>query len=737
MTHMSRAASASPLYQLAHRYGVQTAYLDATGQERQASPEALLYVLRVLGAPVEKAGAARAALRERVQEEWRRGVEPVHVLWEGEPASLPLRLPARQARGALHCRLALEDGSEQPWVCRLDDLAEAGRARVGRAVHVVKELELPGRLPLGCHRLTLELPGAVLETRLLSAPGRAYRGTREGRTWGAFLPLYALQSQHSWGCGDFSDLERLLGWVGSQGGGLVGTLPLLAAFLDDPCEPSPYSPVSRLFWNELYVDVNRAPEMEACPEAREHMRSAGFVEELLLLRDAPGVEYRRAMALKRHVLELLARFFFGAPSERRAAFERFLREDPRVEDYAAFRAVQERRRRPWPEWPGPLRDGQVTPADYNEDARRYHLYAQWLASEQMKGLAARARALGPGLYLDLPLGVHAHGYDTWRERSAFARGVSGGAPPDIVFPRGQNWGFAPLHPEGIRASGHEYVRAYVRKQLDLAGVLRIDHMPSFHRVFWVPDGMEASEGVYVRYPSEELYALFNLESHRHRTQLVGEDLGTVPPEVPEAMDRHGVGRMYVIEYELKTNKDRALPEPAAETVASVNTHDMAPFAAYWQGQDVDQRRELGLVSEEATAAARAERRAMCEALEYFLRERGLLGPAADAGAVLQGCLRYLTQSPARTVLVSLEDLWLETRSQNVPSTTDEYANWRRKARHALEEIERLPEVRDLLAEVDRLVHRRGRSARDEPAWEEATSSRPEAVTSAGGTAPAG
>jgi 4-alpha-glucanotransferase len=702
---MPRPASGSPLLQLAHHYGIQTAYVDVTGRERPASPETLLHVLKVFGAPLEKVSEARAALRERIQEERRRGLAPAHVFWEGGPGAVLLRLPARQARGPFQCRLLREDGSEQRWDGRLDVLKETERARVGRSVQVVKQLDLPGRLPLGYHQLTLESAGGTFQTLLLSAPLRAYPGEGDDRTWGVFVPPYALHSQHSWGCGDFSDLSTLLDWTASLGGSVVGTLPLLAAFLEEPCEPSPYSPVSRLFWNELYLDVTRAPELEHCEPARAFMRSSAFVEEWLLVRNAPEVQYCQVAALKRRVLAELARTFFQAPSERHAAFERFLREEPQVKDYAAFRAVHERRREPWCRWPAPLREGTVGPDNYDQDSYRYHLYVQWLAAEQMQALSAKSRQLGPGTYLDLPLGVHADGYDTWRERQAFARGVSGGAPPDIVFPRGQNWGFSPLHPEGIRAAGYRYVRAYVHKQMQLAGILRIDHIPSFHRVFWVPYGLEASEGVYVRYPADELYALFNLESHRHRTRLVGEDLGTVPQEVHEAMDRHGFHRMYVIEYELQTEKGKALPEAPANSAASVNTHDMPPFAAYWQGQDVDLRRELKLIDEPTANKARQERQAMREALEDFLRQRELLGKSAEGEDVLRGCLRYLASGPARLLLVTLEDLWGETRPHNVPSTSTEYPNWRRKTRYSLEEIEQVPAVRELLAEVNSLLRR--------------------------------
>jgi 4-alpha-glucanotransferase len=713
---MPWVSPASFLHRLAEQYGIQTAYLDALGQRRQASPEALLRVLQVLGSHVSRAGEARQALRERRQECWRRVLEPAHVAWRGEPAAVRLRLPVRQSRSLMSGRLCMEDGTERSWSCQLADLLETERTRVEHITYVAREVTLPEDLPPGYHQLTLEMDGTAFQTLILSAPRRAYVGpTQEpGRAWGVFLPLYALQTQHSWGCGDFSDLETLLAWTGRLGGGVVGTLPLLAAFLDEPCEASPYSPVSRLFWNELYLDVSRAPELESCPEARALMRSEDFVAELLVLRDAPLVDYRRTMALKRRILSELVRSFFQGSSERRAVFAQFLRAQPQVEDYAAFRAVQERRRTPWTEWPAPLRDGTVADDDFDPQVHQYHLYVQWLAAEQMAAVADKARALGPGMYLDLPLGVHAHGYDVWRERPAFAAGVSGGAPPDVVFPRGQNWGFAPLHPEGIRAQGYRYVRAFVRRQMDLAGILRIDHMPSFHRVFWVPDGMEAKDGVFVRYPAEELYALFSLESHRHRTVLVGEDLGTVPPEVRLAMKQHGFQRMYVVQYELKPAPEVALPEAQADSVASVNTHDMPPFAAYWEGQDVQQRLDLHLLDEAAYQRERSLRQAVREALISLLRERGLLSEAEDARAVLHACLRFLAEGPSQLVLVSLEDLWLETRPQNVPSTWQEYPNWRRKARFTLEEMERLPEAGAVLAEVDRSV--RGARHLAEQGW---------------------
>lgn len=697
------AAYFSPqLQELARRYGVELEHEDVTGQRRIAQRDTVLEVLAALGAPLGAKGDVAGALRHRRQEQWRRWVEPVHVTWDGEPAAILLRAPAFEAQAVLACTLRLETGEERRWSFRWEDLAEVRSAEVEGVCYVERRLVLPEATPLGYHRLTLETHTQNQETLLLAAPTRAWspRGRGWERCWGVFTPLYALHSQRSWGAGDLGDLQALRDWVHERGGGLVGVLPLLAAYLDETYEISPYSPVSRLFWNEFYLNIPAIPEVAASPAAQALLNSTEFRETIEKLRAAELVDYRRQMALKRRVLEELARSFFATPSERFAAFTAYRKKHPRLEDYAAFRAVNERLRKPWSEWPAPLSEGVVREGDYDEQAKNYHMYVQWLVDEQLQAAASGGKAQGTGLYLDLPLGVNAHGYDVWRQRRAFAVGMAGGCPPDLGFPKGQNWGFTPLHPEGIREQGYAYVRAYLENQLRFAKVLRIDHMPSFHRMYWIPPGRDAREGVYVRYPADELYALFCLESHRHQTMLVGEDLGTVPPEVPLAMARHNFHRMYVVQYEMKPDAGRALPEPPASSIASVNTHDMPPFASFWSGQDIGERRSLGLYDAEQAGEDERVRAQLRHALVQFLQiPHSKSEPLARE--VLQACLAFLRDGPARMVLVTLEDLWLETQPQNIPSTYDESPNWRRKLRYSLEELRQLSAVGELLEDLAR------------------------------------
>jgi 4-alpha-glucanotransferase len=283
--------------------------------------------------------------------------------------------------------------------------------------------------------------------------------------------------------------------------------------------------------------------------------------------------------------------------------------------------------------------------------------------------------------------------------------AAGGAPPDAVFTKGQNWGFPPLHPEAMRAQGYRYWLAYLRHQLKHTGLLRIDHVMGLHRLFWVPKGLEPRQGVYVRYPAEELYAMLNLESHRHQVIIVGENLGTVPAYVNTAMARHRLHRMYVVQYELAPRPDRVLPVVPADTVASLNTHDMPPFAAYGQGLDIDDRQQQGLIDAADARRERRHRRALLAALQRFLQSQNLVAPNADMQALCSACVALLGASPAQVVLLNLEDLWLETQPQNFPGTGGERPNWQRKARYNLEAFCHMPQVLALLRSMNHLRKR--------------------------------
>jgi 4-alpha-glucanotransferase len=691
---------ANLLQTVARLYNIQAKYRDGFGQLRTASPESVLSALHSLGAPVRSHEDLPGALRERRQSQWQRCIEPVTVVWQDHPLKIKLRLPGRCAQDAVLGEITLENGERLE--CRCEDVrGDALFKDVEGARYVVRVVRSRAAIPDGYHRLHLRVGNMDLQSMLISAPLEAYAPPQtEGKRWGVFCPLYALNSGRCWGAGDFTDLATFARFVGKLKGQAVATLPLLASFLDEPFNPSPYAPVSRLFWNEFYLDVTKIPEFAQSAGAQTLVGSGDFQRDLNAARDDALVGYRRVMALKRRVLQELLKSLLTKPSRRRTTFKKYVATHPLARDYAAFRAKVERERTVWLRWPSTAGAGTLTPDDYDESAYQYHLYVQWQCEEQKRRLRDAAKHNGATLYLDFPLGVNRDGYDVWRERELFALGANGGAPPDGLFVKGQNWGFPPLNPEAVRRRGPRYYIHCVRHHMALAGMLRIDHVMGLHRAFWVPDGFSATDGLYVHHRAEEYWAILSLESHRHQTQVVGENLGTVPFYVNEAMARHKILGMHVGIFGVNANADQVLDLPPPNTVASLNTHDTATFMGFWTGADVQDRVALGLLDESQAHQELQYRAAQRDALTGFLRSRGLLRDSStDPADVLAGWLCFLAQNNEEFLLISLEDLWLETQPQNVPGTWQERPNWQRKARHSLEALREMKPITDLLKSI--------------------------------------
>ncbi|MBK7072118.1 MAG: 4-alpha-glucanotransferase [Myxococcales bacterium] len=659
---------------LAAAVGVDPHYVGWRGAPVAASPAALAAVLAALGHDVRDPDAAQ---RAAVRAHWGELVPPVIVAWDGAPVRVPVRVPA-DVDAAWRLDLTTEGGA----AAHADGMLFAAPARdhawpEGR-VHCVRELTIA--IPdgaLGYHQLTWEIGKAWGQALVIAAPTAAWGapGTVPKR-WGVFAPLYAARTAASGHTGDLAVLRRLLAEVARRGGDYVATLPLLAAFLDEPCQISPYSPASRLFWNELYAELDGAPPA---------------------LTAGPLVDYRAQYAARRAALATTARAAWADPAARGelegAAHGALL-------DYALFRALGERARAPWSRWDAADRD-RAAPTALAEIAPalrpgvEFHVWAQRAMSAQLTAIK-RAAGDGGGLYLDLPVGVNADAYEVWRHRDRFLTTLAAGAPPDALFLGGQDWGLPPLHPERERAAGYAYVRACLAAHMRHARMLRIDHVMGLYRLYCVPRGMAATDGVYIRYRADELYALVTLESHRHQCAVAGEDLGTVPPEVRPALARHGIARLYVGQFNMPATAAEAMTPPVADQVASLNTHDTPTFAGWWRGGDLDDQRDLGLIDAAQHARGLAERAATRAAL---------LGGADDpsdvgCAAAMRASTAALAASPAHLVLITVEDLWLERQTQNVPGTTDARPNWQRPWARTVDDVLADPAVDAALAAVD-------------------------------------
>lgn len=696
---MANQVPDNPLLRLAEIRGVEPGFMDGSGNWLVPGTDTLLAILKTLGEDLDRPEQAADLLCRARLEPMARALPPVVVAWvrDGEGravARIPVTLPVT-ARPPGMVTLEVDPAVGQALSVSWEECPEEfvfrwdGRFWARRLLATMP-------LPVGVHRLEVVIgTSPSRHVCVIVAPAMAYRHPKvsaQESDWGVFLPVHAMRSARNHGCGDFGDLGQAMRATGKAGGRLFGTLPLLTTFLEKPViEPSPYAPASRLFWSELFLDLEAIPEYRLSPQAQELSAGVSWRSARDALAALPLVDQAAVWALRLPLVDAMCAVFpQGGP--RREQLNAFLGRRSMTLEYAAFRARMDRMGTTWPGW------GRVElEKDWKDPAFRRYALCQFWADEQVRLLGARGREWGlRGLYLDLPLGVHADSFDTWHYRGHFAQGVSAGAPPDAFFTLGQDWGFPPLHPARIRDLGHEYFREVLDFHASASAMLRIDHVMGLFRLYWIPWGLGPKAGAYVRYPAEELLALFCLASVMRECSLVGEDLGTVPPSVRPAMRLRGIDRLYVAQFSVHAAEPVVDPPPE-NALACVNTHDLPPFAAFWRGLDIDDRLDLGLFDKEQAAQEHEGRRRLRVSLgqELGFPEEvvpGVVDPTLemDPVEVLGRLVRVLRGQPSRGLMINMEDLWGAVDPQNVPGTWKERPNWRRKAEISLERLEDFP-----------------------------------------------
>lgn len=681
---ISAELSARQLASLAKLRGVQLTYTGHDGRRVRASRDSLLAVITALGHPVDDAASIASEFDRAQAERASRVLEPVLVVGRDRRLTTPISLAGNAEWPGGRVVIDLEDGGVATF--SLGEIATVADSADGR---LELNVELVGAIPPGYHRLTMQLGRTEASALLLAPPRLPQLAAPE---FGVFAPLYALRSAEDWGIGTYSDLRDFADWIGENGGTLAGTLPLFAGFTAPPLDPSPYLPVSRRFWNDLYVDVVALPEFAGSPAARE---LAGAVDMRLDI-SGPTVDYDAVVARKRTVMIECAAALTSQHSTRRDAFGAFVEAHPELDRYADFRAADEQVGSRWPQWSAaPAGLPQIT---LDPELVAFHRYAQFVASEQLAAAADREA----GLYLDLPVGVHPAGFDTWSEPELFASaGV--GAPPDGMFAAGQSWGFPPLHPERLRATGYQYLIESYRQVLAHARAIRIDHVLGLQRLFWIPTGGDATNGAYVRNYRDEILAVIAIEAARAGAVVVGEDLGVVPPGIRGAMDRDGMLHTWV--WRFNASPDTPFPSPQHASVAALGSHDLPRFSSFWRAEDIVERERSGEIAAAAAVVETAERDALISAVA---QQSDPPIPADSRGseeglrAGLATCLREIAAGDASYLMIDLADLELETIPDNRPGTGPEAGNWLHRLTRTLADIAADESVSTVLSDVSAL-----------------------------------
>jgi 4-alpha-glucanotransferase len=725
----------------AEMWGVEPEFWDIWGKRHITSAGAKASILRAFGVDAGTRESLDAAMEQRMRGEWTRFLPPCVVVDASDSdAGLPVSVPAELLASVAHVTIRREDGEIESYAAPLREWKELERARFGGTEYVRVQAPLPAGLPLGYHQVELSFDGMRHSTRLIAAPDCAYMPdflSGNGRGAGVAVALYGLRSERNWGCGDLGDLRRVIDWAADEAkAGFIALNPLHALHNRRPFNTSPYLPTSVFYHNLIYLDVEAVPDFKASSRAQKRWAKPEAGAELEALRRAEFVEYERVHAIKLCFLKLAFVHFLQelrAGSERARAFQQYVAgEGELLERFALYCALDEyiHARNPeiwvWPDWPDPYRHPQSEQSRaFREKHRRsvmFYQYVQWQLHLQLSAVKdyASSRGLPIGLYHDLALATDRCGSDLWGHRQHFISGCRVGSPPDDFSPKGQDWAFPPPNTGAHRENGYELFIESIRKNSRYGGALRIDHVMRFFRLYWIPEGLDATQGAYVRDRYEDLLRILALESVRNKVVVVGEDLGTVEPSVRDILTRFGILSYRLLYFEKERDgsfkKSQDYPKQA---LVSSTTHDLPTVAGFWTNADIEARRAAGALPDDASyrqqIAERArEKQKMLDVLfalsllpDYFPRS------AADVpeltGELHNAVIGFLASTPSKLMVLNQEDLTKETAQQNLPATTWQYPNWSRKMKYTVEELRTHQTARDFTAMFRHWLERTGRA----------------------------
>lgn len=667
------------LHLLCSHFGLDPGYQDIWGRTVEALPDVMrAALLSVSGGQIPDEAfasleAAEAYVAGRKAQRWL--ASPILA----DAIDAPLQsclLPA----GSYLAEITWESGST--------DSIEIGSDGVNPPVWPAER-----SVQAGYHHLRLQRDGRAESVIWIVSPGKVWREETQQRGFGLTCFLPSLRSQRNWGCGDFQDLVTFARFFATSGFDYIALNPLHALANRLPYNASPYSPLSLLRLNFIYLAIEQIPEFSRSQGTQSLWKQDSFQRQLEALRKSEFVDYEGVARTKLFVLKLLYRQFLRNPDP---AFAQWSEErQPWLDQFGTYMAFWRylHKRNPnlwiWQDWPEAYRNLSSPESQmlrFKLKAQiHFEAWLQWRLEQQLSHAAAEVKALGfrLGLYNDLAVACDKAGPDRWANQELFAQGLRIGSPPDDFNVNGQDWGFPALRPLHQCPEVLGYFRESLRSCARSAGVIRLDHVMRLARLYSIPDGHPASEGVYVRDHFQALLHIIAIESHRHRALVVGEDLGTVPEYFRSALDQFDILSYRLVMFEWHGADLKPAEHYPANALCSFSTHDLATFDGYLSAADLDLRKSVGFLSDDALGGALEERR---RNLEAFRRAFGIGNDVDSTDEFFARMIGFLLRTPCRLVLIGLDELFGEKTQMNLPGTTSEHANWRLKARISLEQF---------------------------------------------------
>lgn len=474
------------------------------------------------------------------------------------------------------------------------------RREVGGVVYERRSFEISqaelDAIGFNYHKLKLNIPGIkdVVETSLAYAPEKCYQpiDITKDKVRGTAVAIPSIRSNENLGIGNYSDLAQFSATMAQNGLDIVGTLPIHAMPHKTPESASPYSPISRTFFNFGYLDLTAIQDFKDNQQIQQKYDSAEYEKLRRKNQDAWTVDYTTSYELLMPMLEDCYKSFCkNATNDRRLEFEKYKAEKgDDLTNFALWQALTEHfcsQKQPmpdWRDWPKQYQNPDSLEvkdfAKENKQVVDFFSYLQWETLNQIKNVQKTCKDFGMkiGFYNDLAVGTIPSGFEAWAHKGLYVKG-SIGIPPDMCSAEGQNWGIIGYNPNALEEQGFKPFIKMMEANMQ-GGMLRIDcPLCGFVAANFIPEGKTAKDCFSIYMPTDKMMALTALTSNLTKTPIVFEDLGAIPHYFREKIQKMNGITYKVLPYERCSTRDF----PASSLVVS-STHDSESLNIGWKGE---------------------------------------------------------------------------------------------------------------------------------------------------------
>lgn len=405
------------------------------------------------------------------------------------------------------------------------------------------------------------------------------------RQIGVAVTVGALRTKRSIGVGEFSDLADFAVLCKKMKVGLIQILPVN----DTGFDSSPYSSLTAFALHPVYLRIEELDEfVNVSNSVKKRIKNVKTKFEKNV-RFSHSEILREKLEICREIFaDNLAVIKKNSKKTGKDSFAAWIEKNDWIKQYAVYRRLKEiNDSKSWKEW-AEYRD--VTPKIIenlwnDEKLREEHLFWAWLqhALDNQFSKAAK-KVLETGIILkgDLPILMNEDSCDVWAHPKIFNQNLSGGAPPDMYSPDGQNWGFPIYNWEEHEKDNFAWWKNRLSVAEKYYQAYRIDHVLGFFRI-WASTCHDHSSalGRFVPYMPIKNGDLKKLGFDKNRIRWVSQP-HVLTGEVWDALKNNWGGKF--TEDELKAAADKVF----AEALDRVNNEDLWLFKKKIKGEkDID------------------------------------------------------------------------------------------------------------------------------------------------------